>query len=243
MDEASGLFLTPRYCGEYKAIAKFTPWSSPSSQFLVGAGFEIDSGPEGGPCPGPAEEVVVSLAPSSIPADGHATSVATATVYDEHGYQLAGDEVVFASTDPNQKIGPVTDNGDGTYTATITASTTPDAATIFAIDESVEPEAVGTAALVQVGPPAPAPPSPAQPIARFRQHPSHRTHDRTPTFRFASSVPGSSFECRIDHHRVRTCESPFTLPRLGFGRHTFKLVAVAGGVSSKPLSYAFVVRR
>ena len=246
VEEASGLFLTPSRCGEYEAIAEFTPWSSPSSRFVAGTGLEIDVGPEGGPCPGPAEEVAVSLAPASLPADGHSTSVATATVYDEHGYQLAGEEVIFFSTDPNQKIGPVTDNGDGTYAATITASTAPGTATISAIDESVEPGIVGAAALIQLGPPAlPAPPGPppAQPIVSFRRHPSHRTRDRTPTFRFASSVPGSSFACRIDRHRMRACESPLTFPRLGFGRHTFEVVAVAAGVSSKPLSYAFVVRR
>jgi hypothetical protein len=84
---------------------------------------------------------------------------------------------------------------------------------------------------------------PPTPTVSFRHHPPHRTRDRTPTFRFASSVPGSSFKCGIDQHRMRACESPFTLPRLGFGTHTFKVVAVAAGVRSQPLSYAFVVRR
>lgn len=101
----------------------------------------------------------------------------------------------------------------------------------------------GSEATGPTPPVQPAPAVPPTPAVSFRHHPPHRTPDRTPTFRFASSVPGSSFECKIDGRRMRACESPFTLPRLGFGRHTFKVVAVAAGVRSKPLSYAFVVRR
>lgn len=151
VDETSGLFRTPPECGKYETAAELAPWKSSLSRVIFDLSLDIDSGPEGGPCPG---------------------SGASGTVQ-----------------------------------------------------------------------PAPSPPAPPTPTVSFHHHPPHHTRDRTPTFRFASSVPGSSFKCGIDQHRMRACESPFTLPRLGFGAHTFKVVAVAAGVRSQPLSYAFVIRR
>lgn len=249
---SGGPFIAPSECGAFKAVGELTPWSG-GSPVIMTPDLTIDSGPEGGPCPGPAEEVVVSLSPPSIPADGASTSTATATVFDANGYRLIGEEVVFESTDPGHRIGPVTDNGDGTYTAQITASTTPGTATIFAFDESVEPEASGFAELTQTAlaqpqaiPPAllPLPPPPPKPLVKFRRRPPPRTFDRTPTFRFTSTVAGSSFECKLDRRPLRPCKSPLTLARLGFGRHTFKVRATApGGAKSLFSSYSFVVRR
>ncbi len=48
----------------------------------------------------------------------------------------AGATVSFSSSDSGQKIGPVHDNGNGTYTTTITASEKVGTATITATDES-----------------------------------------------------------------------------------------------------------
>lgn len=244
-----GLFIAPWECGSFAAAADLTPWSG-SPAVHVTSGLKVETGPEGGPCPGPAEEVIVSLAPSSIPADGASTSTATATVLDENGYLLVGEEVVFESTDPGQRIGPTTDNGDGTYTAQITASTAPGSALVFAFDESVEPEAFGFAELTQTpiqaslpSPPAILPLPPPKPTVKFRRRPPPRTSDRTPTFGFASSVGGSSFECKLDRRPLRRCKSPLTLPRLGFGRHTFKVRAVApNGTRSLFAKHSFVVR-
>jgi hypothetical protein len=189
--------------------------------------------------------VIVSLAPSSIFADGTSTSVATATVLDADGSLLAGEDLAFESTDARQRIGPVSDNGDGTYTATITASTKPGTATILASDESVGGNAFGFAELTQFAlprPPAGAPPS-AKPLVRFRRRPPPKTRDRTPTFRFVSTTAGSTFECQLDRRPPRRCKSPLTLPKLGFGRHTFRVRAVAPGGKSRFSSYSFVVRR
>ena len=55
----------------------------------------------------------------------------------------------FASSDAGQVIGPVTDNGDGTYSATITASITSGAEVITATDESATPKVSGHATLTQ----------------------------------------------------------------------------------------------
>jgi len=58
-----------------------------------------------------------------------------------------------------------------------------------------------------------------------------RTHDRTPTFRFSSSRPGSSFQCKLDRGAFRGCRSPFTTKKLNFGSHTLQVRALAQGVA------------
>ncbi len=105
--------------------------------------------------PGPATKIALSLLPSSIVADGAATTTATATVTDANGNRITGDAVAFSSTDPAQVIGSVTDNGDGTYSAQITASISVGASAIAASDASVAPSPKATATLTQrAGPPA-----------------------------------------------------------------------------------------
>ena len=99
---------------------------------------------------GPAATIALTLTPATIVADGTAATAATATVTDAEGHPLAGDNVTVSSSDRSERIGAVHANGDGTYTATITSSTTIGKATITAKDGS----AVATAALTQtVGPP------------------------------------------------------------------------------------------
>ena len=81
--------------------------------------------------------VTVTLTPTSIFADGSSLSTATATVTDLGGLPAAGETVVVSSSDPGEAIGPVTDHGDGSYTATVTSSTTVGTATITAVDGSL----------------------------------------------------------------------------------------------------------
>ncbi len=57
--------------------------------------------------------------------------------------------------------------------------------------------------------------------------------DPTPTFRFASSEAGSTFQCRYGSHPFLRCASPFTPPqRLADGPHAFAVRAIdaAGNV-------------
>lgn len=98
-----------------------------------------------------APTVALSLQPTSIPADGKATTMATATVTGPSG-PVSGDHVLLVSSDPDQTIGPVADNGDGTYTATITASHASGFAVVTATDESVDPTVSAAAELLQTPP-------------------------------------------------------------------------------------------
>jgi hypothetical protein len=72
---------------------------------------------------GPAAAVNLSLSPTSIVANGTSTTTATVSVTDSSGAGLPGEPVVLSSSDPNERMGALTD-ADGTYTATITSSTT-----------------------------------------------------------------------------------------------------------------------
>ena len=89
----------------------------------------------------PPASLTLNLSPATLSANGTSTSTATATVRDAGGNPLAGQTVVF-STSGDVTFSSVTDNGDGTYSATITASTTPGEETITATDGPVNASAV-----------------------------------------------------------------------------------------------------
>ena len=103
---------------------------------------------------GAAAHVDVTLSPSSILANGSSTSTATARIADIQNRPLATEpQVSFASSDSGEKIGPVTNNGDGTYSATVTSSTTVGTPTIMATDSTNSPGASGQAKLTQTAGP------------------------------------------------------------------------------------------
>ena len=94
---------------------------------------------------GPAAHVQVSLSPSSVVADGSSTSSVIATVTDAGGVQVTTDTVSFTASDPHVTVGAVTNNGDGTYSAALTSSTTAHAVVVTAHDGQV----TGSATLTQ----------------------------------------------------------------------------------------------
>lgn len=101
----------------------------------------------------PAAEVQVSLSPSSITADGSSQSTVTAKVTDAGGQAVQGDAIAFSS-DGGQSFGPVTDHGDGSYSAVLTSTTKAGSSTVTARDTSVSPAVSGSAQLRQTPVPA-----------------------------------------------------------------------------------------
>ena len=101
---------------------------------------------------GPPATVTAQMNPTVIIANGTSTTTATATVKDAQGHLLSTETgVVFSSSDTGDKVSAPTNAGNGTYTATITSSTTVGTPTITATDGT----AAGTATLTQTtGPPA-----------------------------------------------------------------------------------------
>jgi hypothetical protein len=86
------------------------------------------------------------------------------------------------------------------------------------------------------------PPPPIPPRTNVRKKPAKRTRDRTPTFRFSSDQPGSTFQCKVDRKAYRSCRSPFSAKPLRPGKHTFKVRAMsAQGVDASPASFTFTV--
>jgi hypothetical protein len=85
----------------------------------------------------------------------------------------------------------------------------------------------------------------AAPQTTLKRTPPRRTHDRTPTFRFAADERGVTFQCKLDGRPFKSCHSPFTTKRLSRGRHVFKVRARddSGGLDPSPASYAFKVVR
>jgi hypothetical protein len=83
------------------------------------------------------------------------------------------------------------------------------------------------------------------PQTLLKRTPPHKTHDRTPTFRFAADERGVTFQCKLDGKPYRSCRSPFTTKRLSPGRHVFRVRARddSGKLDPSPASYAFRVIR
>jgi hypothetical protein len=81
------------------------------------------------------------------------------------------------------------------------------------------------------------------PWTTLTKKPPRRSHDRTPTFRFASDEPGSSFQCALDRRRFRACRSPFVAEPLAAGSHSFRVRARAssGAVDRTPARFSFRV--
>ena len=96
-----------------------------------------------------------------------------------------------------------------------------------------------TEKLCSTGPP----PDIRAPNTKLKKRPPNRTRDRTPTFRFVSTETGSRFRCKLDGKKPRSCRSPFTTKRLGFGVHTLRVTAIdrAGNADRTPAKDTFRV--
>jgi hypothetical protein len=82
-----------------------------------------------------AASAAQTLVPDTLPADGVSTAVATLTLKDRFGDPVAGADVV-AFVYGDATAGEAVDNGDGTYTAVVTASTTSGHEWVIMLDQS-----------------------------------------------------------------------------------------------------------
>lgn len=89
---------------------------------------------------GTSSHLTIALSQAQTTADGRSTVTATATATDSAGVGVPVDTVGFTSASDSGghvSIGAVTNNGDGTYSATITAGTKADTETITATDKAM----------------------------------------------------------------------------------------------------------
>jgi hypothetical protein len=87
-----------------------------------------------------------------------------------------------------------------------------------------------------------APTERACPNTTITSGPSGMIRDRTPTFKFKSSLTPATFQCQLDGGSLKPCSSPDTLSRLSLGQHTFKVRAThAGSTDPTPAARTFKV--
>ena len=90
---------------------------------------------------GPAVNVSLLLDPSSVPANGTATSTATATIIDGYGHPATGDTVTITSADDQLITAVSAGSQPGTYIATIQATNVVRTSTITATTRPRAPRA------------------------------------------------------------------------------------------------------
>jgi hypothetical protein len=74
------------------------------------------------------------------------------------------------------------------------------------------------------------PPEKPCPNTTITKKPKAKTTDRTPTFKFKSSLNPATFECKLDDAKFKSCQFPLTTKKLSLGKHKFKVRAIANGV-------------
>jgi hypothetical protein len=180
----------------------------------------------------PATSLQVSLAPSTLPADGTSTTTVLATIEDDLGAGVEGETVSFSSSGGNQ-IGPTVDQGDGTYSAVVTSTAVPGTVTITASDESVAPNLSAGTSLLQTALPVTVPPpiggqpnvDPRRaPVTKIDSGPQRKTRSGKVKFTF-SATGAAHFECRLDHGKWSRCKSPKTFA-VTPGPHIVRIRAV-----------------
>jgi invasin-like protein/Big-like domain-containing protein len=188
--------------------------------------------------PGPAAQISLGLQPETITADGVSTSTATATVKDANGNSRPGDAVVFtAPNDADVQVSATTDNGDGTYSATLTAPARQASgdAPINAVDTTGGAGPGAGLDLHLTG-------DIVAPETAIDSAPPDVTTSTTPEVDFHSDDPNATFKCKLDDAAEEACTSPFTAPSLKEGHHTVTITATdaAGNVGS-PQEVQFTV--
>jgi CSLREA domain-containing protein len=81
------------------------------------------------------------------------------------------------------------------------------------------------------------------PDTKITKGPPKKTHKTTVKFKFTSTEPGSTFQCKLDRKPFKKCSSPKTYKKLKPGKHVFKVRAIdrAGNVDRTPAKRKFTV--
>lgn len=133
----AGLTTTDLPPGEHRATIQVASTNADNSPQPVSVTVQVSAQPSGA-------FSTIEADPTTIPADGAASSLLTVQLRDARGDPITsgGDAVTLATTAGS--LSETADEGDGTYTATLTASTAPDTATVTGTvnGETIADEAV-----------------------------------------------------------------------------------------------------
>ena len=126
-----------------------------------------------------------------------------------------------ACSGPGNSDTPTSPLADGSYTFRVQATDGAGNASVATRSFSVE---------TPKPPPTPTPP----PETTITKGPK-KTRKARPKFRFSSTDPAATFECKLDKRKFTPCTSPFTTPKLRPGKHKLQVRAVgAGGTDANP---------
>ncbi|WP_165821227.1 M4 family metallopeptidase [Nocardioides gansuensis] len=83
------------------------------------------------------------------------------------------------------------------------------------------------------------------PNTRITEKPRKRTFSRKAKLAFRSTEAGSTFQCKLDRSKWKSCTSPKKYKKLKLGKHSFSVRATdrAGNVDPRPAKAKWVVRR
>lgn len=166
---------------------------------------------------GPVTQLQVNVQDATIPASGRATTTVSAQAKTAGGQPVAGLDVSFVSSDPGQAFGPVTDEGDGTYSATLNGSTTIGSASITATAQGDDNDLLGEAGVTQVAYAAPG-------------LTSTLSSSTAPRAGFYGTPVTVSFACTGS--RPVTCPAPVTLRADGRNQKIARTITDDQGVSA-----------
>ena len=178
-----------------------------------------------------AGHTTISASPSTIDADGSSTSSVTVHARDANDNALTGGGATVVLSSTLGSLGSVTDNGDGTYSAILTAGLTSGSSQVTGTingstignPTTVTLQAQQTSVVVDTGTP------PAQ------------TQSTGITVTFHSDDTNATFECSLDGEPFAVCTSPTTRSGLADGAHTLRIHAVNGNATNPDATIAWTI--
>ncbi len=80
----------------------------------------------------------------------------------------------------------------------------------------------------------PCPPDTDPPQTKITKGAPNKTDETKLKFKFTSSEPGSTFECKLDKKKFKACTSPRKVKHLDGGKHKFKVIATDAAGNTDP---------
>jgi adhesin/invasin len=181
-----------------------------------------------------AADSTITASPATINADGSSgTAAITVRAKDANGNTLtsSGGLVVLATS--RGSLSGVTDNGDGTYTASLTATGSSGSANLTG---TIGGTAIGHPTSVTFAPPVPV-------VTIDGGQPAAQTAAASASFTFHSPNDdgNTTFECRLDAAAFTACTSPQNYAGLSDGAHIFRVRGVNGNGPGTAVSASWTV--
>jgi hypothetical protein len=152
------------------------------------------------------------------------------------GFQCAVDGAAFSGCRSGDSIGPLA-HGAHSFQVRARVGTVRDATPAtrsFSVgDVAIEPPPPGGGTDITA------------PDTTILKKPKKKSTKRKATIEFTSTEPGSTFECKLDKDKLKSCSSPYKAKKLKPGKHTFSVTATdaAGNADPSPAVVTWKVKR